>query len=419
MKKLLLITVLLIFVGTCLIMLAPPGEDVYDEYTNQFISSKENFRSRKKFEVGEQTDSSSGGSSSSSGSGQYVEEVLPDDLSKENLQAWLDSLSISPERRKILQFMIDVMGTIPYVYGGRGRDMYRQDPSTYPDGTDCSGMVCAAYYRGGIDFGWAYDTSTLYSTYKANAVTEPKPGDISVYPGHTELWLGKQANGNTVHFGIRSKNEPPGPSTCINHGGFLHKPEAIITRPPLLQQFDDAYYASQSSGEGTDASDANKGHSASSFSTGDGGVNAVLPEVKELEEKFLKLCQEQGLDVKIVCDIRTVEEQNRLYAQGRNGDVVVDSSKIVTRAKGSDFASYHQWGLAFDFCHRTQGYNVDDSFWSTVGAVGKSIGLEWGGDWTSFVDRPHLQLSKYGSNVGELKQKYGTPDNFFKEVLGE
>lgn len=422
MKKVLFITIAIIFLGTILIMTAPPGEDIYDAYTNQFISSKENFRSRKSFEVEQEMnvargDKASGASSSGgSSSGAYEEKVLPDDLSKENLQAWLDSLSISPERRKIIQWMIDVMGTIPYVYGGQGRTLYRNDPSTWPDGTDCSGMVCSAYFRGGIDFGWCYDTSSLYSTFRANAVTDPKPGDISVYPGHTELWLGKQANGNVVHFGIRTKNEPPGPSTVINHGGFLYKPEAIIFRHPQLQAFDDAYYTSQSSfSGGSDASGANSGHSASEYASGDGGVTQVLPEVKKLEEEFLKKCAEQGLDVKIVCDIRTVAEQNELYAQGRT-----KGGSIVTRANGSEYQSYHQWGLAFDFCHKTQGYEPSDpEFWSKVGAVGKSIGLEWGGDWTSFVDRPHLQLSKYGGNVGELKQKYGSPENMYKQILGE
>jgi len=27
-----------------------------------------------------------------------------------------------------------------------------------------------------------------------------------------------------------------------------------------------------------------------------------------------------------------------------------------------------------------------------VGAIGKSVGLEWGGDWTRLPDRPHFQL---------------------------
>lgn len=28
-----------------------------------------------------------------------------------------------------------------------------------------------------------------------------------------------------------------------------------------------------------------------------------------------------------------------------------------------------------------------------IGQVGKSVGFEWGGDWTSFLDLPHLQMT--------------------------
>jgi len=36
---------------------------------------------------------------------------------------------------------------------------------------------------------------------------------------------------------------------------------------------------------------------------------------------------------------------------------------------------------------------LDDSpLYDTVGAVGRALGLEWGGDWASFRDEPHFQL---------------------------
>ncbi|GAA0449393.1 MAG: M15 family metallopeptidase [Bacillota bacterium] len=31
--------------------------------------------------------------------------------------------------------------------------------------------------------------------------------------------------------------------------------------------------------------------------------------------------------------------------------------------------------------------------WKRVAAIGKSLGFEWGGDWSSFKDYPHLQMT--------------------------
>ena len=81
----------------------------------------------------------------------------------------------------------------------------------------------------------------------------------------------------------------------------------------------------------------------------------------------------------------------------------------------------HQWGVAFDFYLKMDvdgdGVISDDAFnnstglFEKVGALGKQIGLEWGGDWT-IKDRPHLQLPDWGSTASKLKQMYGTPDKF-------
>lgn len=40
--------------------------------------------------------------------------------------------------------------------------------------------------------------------------------------------------------------------------------------------------------------------------------------------------------------------------------------------------------------------NVKDGSFSKVGAIGVSIGLEWGGNWKSLTDRPHFQLPRLG-----------------------
>ena len=128
-------------------------------------------------------------------------------------------------------------------------------------------------------------------------------------------------------------------------------------------------------------------------------------KIKELILKSAKA----GLLIGIGECVRTVEEQDALYAQGRT-----EPGNIVTNAKGSTYSSMHQWGIAFDF-YRNDGqglYNDSDAFFRQVGKIGKSIGLEWGGDWTSPVDKPHFQLPDWGSTPTTLKAMYGTPEKF-------
>ena len=138
-------------------------------------------------------------------------------------------------------------------------------------------------------------------------------------------------------------------------------------------------------------------------------------ELQEKAEKLILACRGKGLLIGISECFRTVEEQNVLYAKGRT-----TAGKIVTNARGDSYASHHQWGTAFDI-YRNDGkgaYNDNDGFFNKVGNIGKSIGLEWGGEWTSPVDKPHFQLPQWGSTTAKLKQIYKTPEEFKKTWKG-
>jgi peptidoglycan L-alanyl-D-glutamate endopeptidase CwlK len=37
--------------------------------------------------------------------------------------------------------------------------------------------------------------------------------------------------------------------------------------------------------------------------------------------------------------------------------------------------------------------------WWHVGRIGKSLGLEWAGDWTKFKEFPHFQIPQWRSFV--------------------
>lgn len=140
-------------------------------------------------------------------------------------------------------------------------------------------------------------------------------------------------------------------------------------------------------------------------------ITLCHPRLQELAAKLVKACADQGLAIKIGETLRTVAEQDELYAQGRT-----KPGSIVTNAKGSSYSSQHQWGIAFDF-YRNDGqgaYNESGGFFTRVGELGKKVGLGWGGDWSSIVDKPHFYLPDWGSTTGKIKSLYGTPDKFIQ-----
>lgn len=138
-------------------------------------------------------------------------------------------------------------------------------------------------------------------------------------------------------------------------------------------------------------------------------VSALHPELQQKVAGLQALCKKNGLKIGIGECLRTVEEQDALYAQGRTMP-----GKKVTNAKGSTYSSQHQWGIAVDF-YRNDGagaFNTSGGFFEKVGALAKTLGLGWGGDWKSPVDRPHLYLPQWGSTAAVLKKQYGTPGRF-------
>ena len=134
------------------------------------------------------------------------------------------------------------------------------------------------------------------------------------------------------------------------------------------------------------------------------------PKLQKLMGKHISECKKQGLIIGIGECVRTVAEQDALYAQGRTKPGVK-----VTNAPGYNYSSHHMWGTAYDV-YRNDGkgaFDNSDGFFDKVGRIGKSLGLEWGGDWKSPVDKPHFQLPDWGSTPAMLKKLYGTPERFF------
>ncbi|MES2936333.1 MAG: M15 family metallopeptidase [Pseudomonadota bacterium] len=103
----------------------------------------------------------------------------------------------------------------------------------------------------------------------------------------------------------------------------------------------------------------------------------------KLAEKLLQRAKERGLDARLLSGYRSEADQERLYAQGRT-----QPGQIVTNAR----RSVHNTGLAFDVGIFQQGRLSGNSRdYETLGALGKELGLIWGGDWHPIVDTPHFE----------------------------
>lgn len=101
---------------------------------------------------------------------------------------------------------------------------------------------------------------------------------------------------------------------------------------------------------------------------------------------FLEECEKQGLKVLVTETYRSQARQSYLYEQGRTRP-----GQIVTQVKK---VGYHNTGNAWDICQNIKGKEYsDDSFFEKCGKIAKLLGIEWGGYWTGFVDKPHFQIS--------------------------
>lgn len=140
-------------------------------------------------------------------------------------------------------------------------------------------------------------------------------------------------------------------------------------------------------------------------------LSLLHPKLQAIVQKVIAECAEKGLPVLITDGWRSKAEQNAIYAQGRTTPGVIVSQVNYPY-------SAHNWGIAVDFCRNVRGREYDDSdgFFAKVAAVAKQYGLDWGGDWKNFTDKPHLQMREYmpGNSLTQLIQIYGDPETFKK-----
>ncbi|MEK5148749.1 M15 family metallopeptidase [Psychrobacillus sp. FSL K6-4615] len=138
-------------------------------------------------------------------------------------------------------------------------------------------------------------------------------------------------------------------------------------------------------------------------------LGAVHPTLKEYTIELIKRCYHEGILVQISSGFRSNEDQAYIYGQGRpsyiwKGKVYGSKGSIVSNAPPG--TSIHNYGLAIDYFLVSDDGNKSlwtvNEKWKRVAAIAKSMGFEWGGDWKSFKDYPHLQYNK-GLTIAQLK----------------
>jgi RHS repeat-associated core domain len=175
--------------------------------------------------------------------------------------------------------------------------------------------------------------------------------------------------------------------------GMVNAPEATIVVTP--------------NGNRTEENEDQQGNGSANGNVTEDPVNnrrilTLDPRVQGPAADFINRVQnELGIRLRVAQALRTLEEQNNLYAQGRTRP-----GPIVTNARGGQ--SYHNFGLAIDVYMMDKNGRVDFNqvVPPAVVEIARQEGFEWGGNWRSFRDNPHFQLT-LGQTLQQLRLQHG------------
>lgn len=138
-------------------------------------------------------------------------------------------------------------------------------------------------------------------------------------------------------------------------------------------------------------------------------IALLHPKVRVMFQSFIEAAEAGlGIKIRIVQGLRTFQEQQAIYNQGRT-----TPGEIVTHAQAGE--SYHNYGLAIDlvpFKTGTTELNWNYAFEKIVPFAAK-YGITWGGTFPS-PDRDHFE-NKLGHNWRDLLALYNA-GNFIVET---
>lgn len=130
-------------------------------------------------------------------------------------------------------------------------------------------------------------------------------------------------------------------------------------------------------------------------------------------EPFVIAAQEvmasRGVTVEVISGLRSWQQQAALFAQGRT-----KPGRIVTKARAG--SSWHNYGLAIDLGLFAKGTYLDErqpafaaELYAELGKLASSMGIEWAGNWRSFPEGPHFQVT-FGLTLAAAREKMQAVD---------
>lgn len=114
--------------------------------------------------------------------------------------------------------------------------------------------------------------------------------------------------------------------------------------------------------------------------------------------------EKHGVKVEVISGLRSWVAQAALFAQGRT-----KPGRIVTKARPG--SSWHNYGLAIDLGLFSNGVYLDevdpkraDRLYQEIGSIAAKHGIEWAGNWKSFTETPHFQVT-FGLTLSAARQR--------------
>jgi hypothetical protein len=129
------------------------------------------------------------------------------------------------------------------------------------------------------------------------------------------------------------------------------------------------------------------------------------PELSHRIKSLLHDARKQSLSVALFEGWRSVPRQNYLYEKGKS--TLQGKRGLHTHGMAADIVFTDKKG------HWT--WKAPAASWKKLGSIGEKYGLEWGGRWKKFVDKPHFQLNKL--DRAALKLMPLTPPTKFNRVF--
>lgn len=124
-------------------------------------------------------------------------------------------------------------------------------------------------------------------------------------------------------------------------------------------------------------------------------LDRLYPAFRDRLLDTLADCLSAGHEYHATTGWRSFEAEDALYTQGRTLP-----GPVITHARGGQSA--HNFGLAVDVVAikprlygQTTAADWAPEAYEALGFFAQRRGLVWGGAWTAFPDRPHVQLPKY------------------------